>query len=162
MHVILKTSLAILLITAAAGPAALAATTSTTSSTSTTDSNISTAKSAAAAAAGAAIGQAAVGGVPYGYVRPEPDKPVVNTTGASCQCQVGETSGSACMIFMRTSAADWIRQNAPQTRMRSSNDGRYYDAPFPLAASACAGREVNPATVKVHWLDRKNAILEWK
>jgi hypothetical protein len=160
MHVIFKTSLAVLLIaTAAAGPAALAASTSTTSST---DSNISTAKSAAAAAAGAAIGQAAVGGVPYGYVRPEPDKPVVNTIGASCQCQVGETSGSACMIFMRTSAGDWIKQNAPQTRMRSSNDGRYYDAPFPLAASACAGREVNPATVKVHWLDRKSAILEWK
>ena len=46
--------------------------------------------------------------------------------------------------------------------MRSSNDGSDYYTPFALAASACAGRKVNASTVKVHWLDRKNAILEWK
>ncbi|SRR5450830_153105 len=140
-----------------------AAGTSSTDTTSSNATNMSNARSSAAAAAGAAIGQNAVGGVPYGYVQPAvPDKPVVSTPGSSCQCQIGDRDGSACMIFMRTSAADWIKQNAPQTRMRSSNDGRYYDAPFPLAASACAGRNVNPANIKVHWLDKKSAILEWK
>ncbi|KAF1042902.1 MAG: hypothetical protein GAK35_02457 [Herbaspirillum frisingense] len=90
-----------------------------------------------------------------------PSEPIT-TSGNSCTCQVADTSGGACMIFLRTNSADWIAQNAPQTAMRSSASGRYYDAPFPLAASACAGRKVSPAGVKVHWLDRKNAILEWK
>ncbi len=99
---------------------------------------------------------------PLGYERPEPDKPVVTTSANTCKCEVADTSGSACMIYMRTNAGEWLAQNAPQTRMRSSNDGRYYDTPFALAASACAGRKVNASTVKVHWLDRKNAILEWK
>ena len=99
---------------------------------------------------------------PYGYARPEPDKPLVTTSANTCKCEVADTSGSACMIYLRTNAADWIAQNAPKTRLRSSNDGRYYDTPFTLAASACAGRKVNPATIKVHWLDKKNAILEWK
>lgn len=99
---------------------------------------------------------------PYGYARPEPDKPVVTTSANTCKCEVADTSGSACMIYLRTNAADWIGQNAPQTRLRSSNDGRYYDTPFALAASACAGRKVNASTVKVHWLDKKTAILEWK
>ncbi|ASU38749.1 hypothetical protein hmeg3_10910 [Herbaspirillum sp. meg3] len=99
---------------------------------------------------------------PFGYPPPVPDKPVVTTSANTCKCEVADTSGSACMIYMRTNAADWIAQNAPQTRLRSSNDGRYYDTPFALAASACAGRKVNASTVKVHWLDKKNAILEWK
>jgi hypothetical protein len=99
--------------------------------------------------------------LPYPSNQPDADKPLINTTGRSCRCQVNETSGNACMIFMRTNAADWIMKNAPQTRMRSSNDGRFYDTPFDLAASACAGRKVNPGSVKVHWLDRKSAILEW-
>jgi|GEM_PF-665515 len=86
----------------------------------------------------------------------------VTTSGNSCTCQVTATSGSACMIFLRTNAADWIAGHAPQTPLRSSAGGRFYDAPFPLAASACAGRKVAPAGVKVHWLDRSNAILEWK
>jgi len=90
------------------------------------------------------------------------DKPLVTTSGNTCRCAVAETSGNACMIFMRSNSYDWIMRNAPQTRMRSSNEGRYYDTPFDLAASACAGRAVNPATVKVHWLDHKSAILEWK
>lgn len=99
---------------------------------------------------------------PFGYPPPAPDKPVVTTSANTCKCEVADTSGSACMMYLRTNAADWIAQNAPQTRLRSSNDGRYYDTPFGLAASACAGHKVNPATVKVHWLDKKNAILEWK
>ncbi|QJQ01397.1 hypothetical protein RB25_14095 [Herbaspirillum rubrisubalbicans] len=86
----------------------------------------------------------------------------ITTSGNSCTCQVAETSGGACMIFLRTNAADWIARNAPQTALRSSASGRYYDAPFALAASACAGRKVAPGGVKVHWLDRRNAILEWK
>ena len=76
---------------------------------------------------------------PLGYERPEPDKPVVTTSANTCKCEVADTSGSACMIYMRTNAGEWLAQNAPQTRMRSSNDGRYYDTPFALAASACAG-----------------------
>ncbi|WP_050478760.1 hypothetical protein [Herbaspirillum rhizosphaerae] len=99
---------------------------------------------------------------PFAYPPPAPDKPVVTTSANTCKCEVADTSGSACMIYMRTNAADWLAQNAPQTRLRSSNDGRYYDTPFALAASACAGRKVNASTVKVHWLDKKNAILEWK
>jgi hypothetical protein len=169
MNVIVKSALLSVLLAAAVGAAQAAGTSSSDSSSSSTSStnsnatNMSNARSAAAAAAGAAIGQAAVGGTPYGYaVPPVPDKPVVSTPGSSCQCKVGERDGSACMIFMRTTAADWIKQNAPQTRMRASNDGRYYDAPFPLAASACAGRNVNPATIKVHWLDKQSAILEWR
>jgi hypothetical protein len=164
MNVIVKFALLSLLMAAAAGTAqAAGSSTDSSSSSSSNATNMNNARSAAAAAAGAAIGQAAVGGAPYGYaVPPVPDKPVVSTPGSSCQCKVGERDGSACMIFMRTTAADWIRQNAPQTRMRSSNDGRYYDAPFPLAASACAGRNVNPATIKVHWLDRQSAIVEWR
>ncbi|WP_039787139.1 hypothetical protein [Herbaspirillum huttiense] len=86
----------------------------------------------------------------------------ITTSGNSCACQVAETSGSACMIFLRTNAADWIARNAPQTPLRSSASGRYYDASFALAASACAARKVAPGSVKVHWLDRRNAILEWK
>jgi len=86
----------------------------------------------------------------------------ITTSGNSCTCQVAQTSGSACMIFLRTNAADWIAKNAPQTAMRSSAGGRFYDAPFSLAASACAGRKVAPGGIKVHWLDRGNAILEWK
>jgi len=99
---------------------------------------------------------------PFGYAPPAPDRPVVTTSANTCKCEVADTSGSACMMYLRTNAADWIAQNAPQTRLRSSNDGRYYDTPFALAASACAGRKVNAASVKVHWLDKKNAILEWK
>lgn len=91
-----------------------------------------------------------------------PQNPPVTTSGNSCTCQVVDNGGGACMIFLRTNSADWIVKNAPQTALRSSAGGRYYDAPFPLAASACAGRKVAPAGVKVHWLDRKNAILEWK
>ncbi|NUU03457.1 hypothetical protein HNO84_17750 [Herbaspirillum robiniae] len=91
----------------------------------------------------------------------QPSEPIT-TSGNSCTCQVVDNGGGACMIFLRTNSADWIVKNAPQTALRSSAGGRYYDAPFPLAASACAGRKVAPAGVKVHWLDRKNAILEWK
>ncbi|WP_443113835.1 hypothetical protein [Herbaspirillum seropedicae] len=90
-----------------------------------------------------------------------PSEPIT-TSGNSCTCQVAETSGGACMIFLRTNAADWIARNAPQTPLRSSASGRYYDAPFALAASACAGRKVAPGGIKVHWLDRRSAILEWK
>ncbi|WP_343723250.1 hypothetical protein [Herbaspirillum seropedicae] len=90
-----------------------------------------------------------------------PSEPIT-TSGNSCTCQVAETSGGACMIFLRTNAADWIAHNAPQTPLRSSASGRYYDAPFALAASACAGRKVAPGGIKVHWLDRRSAILEWK
>ncbi|WP_075258571.1 hypothetical protein [Herbaspirillum camelliae] len=90
-----------------------------------------------------------------------PSEPIT-TSGNSCTCQVAETSGGACMIFLRTNAADWIASNAPQTPLRSSASGRYYDAPFALAASACAGRKVAPGGIKVHWLDRRSAILEWK
>jgi len=90
-----------------------------------------------------------------------PSEPIT-TSGNSCSCQVAEATGGACMIFLRTNAADWIASNAPQTPLRSSANGRYYDAPFALAASACAGRKVAPAGVKVHWLDRRSAILEWK
>lgn len=86
----------------------------------------------------------------------------ITTSGNSCTCQVAPTSGGACMIFLRTNAADWIASHAAQTPLRSSASGRYYDAPFALAASACAGRKVAPAGVKVHWLDRRNAIIEWK
>jgi hypothetical protein len=86
----------------------------------------------------------------------------ITTSGNSCTCQVADTTGGACMIFLRTNPADWIARNAPQTALRSSAGGRYYDAPFALAASACAGRKVAPGGVKVHWLDRKSAILEWK
>lgn len=86
----------------------------------------------------------------------------ITTSGNSCTCQVAQASGNACMIFLRTNAADWIAKNAPQTAMRSSAGGRFYDAPFSLAASACAGRKVAPGGIKVHWLDRSNAILEWK
>jgi len=92
----------------------------------------------------------------------EADKPLMTTSGNSCRCAVAENSGGACMILMRTNSGDWIAKNAPQTRMRSSNDGRYYDTPFAVAASACAGHNVNPASVQVHWLDRGSAILEWK
>lgn len=94
--------------------------------------------------------------------RQDPDRPMVTTSANTCTCQVAETSGSACMIFLRTNAADWLAKNAPQTALRSSNNGRFYDTPFAVAASACAGRKVAPGSVKVHWLDRKNAILEWK
>lgn len=90
----------------------------------------------------------------------QPSEPI-NTSGNSCSCQVAD-NGGACMIFLRTNSADWIFKNAPQTALRSSASGRYYDAPFPLAASACAGRKVAPGGVKVHWLDRRNAIIEWK
>lgn len=86
----------------------------------------------------------------------------ITTSGNSCACQVAETSGSACMIFLRTNSADWIQKNAPQTALRSSASGRFYDAPFSLAASACAGRRVAAGGIKVHWLDRRNAVLEWK
>jgi len=92
----------------------------------------------------------------------EADKEMMTTSGNSCRCAVAENSGGACMILMRTNSGDWIAKNAPQTRMRSSNDGRYYDTPFAVAASACAGHNVNPAGVKVHWLDRGSAILEWR
>jgi hypothetical protein len=90
----------------------------------------------------------------------QPSEPI-NTSGNSCSCQVAD-NGGACMIFLRTNSADWISKNAPQTALRSSASGRYYDAPFALAASACAARKVAPGGVKVHWLDRKSAILEWK
>lgn len=91
----------------------------------------------------------------------QPSEPIT-TSGNSCTCQVVDNGGGACMIFLRTNSADWILKNAPQTALRSSASGRYYDTPFPLAASACAGRKVAPGGVKVHWLDRKSAILEWK
>lgn len=89
------------------------------------------------------------------------DKPIT-TSGNTCACQVAETNGSACMIFLRTNAADWIAKNSPQTALRSSASGRFYDASFTLTASACAGRKVSPGGVKVHWLDRRNAVIEWK
>lgn len=98
----------------------------------------------------------------YPFGRPEPEQPLVTTSGNSCRCEVASNSGNACVIYLRTNAADWIVKNAPQTAMRSSNDGRYYEAPFALAASACAGRKVNPGQLKVHWLNRRSAILEWK
>lgn len=99
----------------------------------------------------------------FGYPPPPAqEKPVVTTSANTCKCEVADTSGGACMIYLRTNAADWIARNAPQTRLRSSNDGRFYDTPFALAASACAARKVNAATVRVHWLDKNNAILEWK
>ena len=141
-----------------------------------TSGTASAAAQAAAASAASSAANSAVNGagsstttatptispvLPFPLNQPDADKPLINTTGNSCRCQVNETSGNACMIFMRTNAADWIMKNAPQTRMRSSNDGRFYDTPFDLAASACAGRKVNPGSVKVHWLDRKSAILEW-
>jgi hypothetical protein len=63
----------------------------------------------------------------------------ITTSGNSCACQVAETSGGACMIFLRTNAADWIAAMRAQTPLRSSASGRYYDASFALAASACAG-----------------------
>nr|WP_198980937.1 hypothetical protein [Herbaspirillum sp. ASV7] len=100
--------------------------------------------------------------VPDSLNRNAPLSEPITTSGNSCSCQVAETTGGACMIFLRTNAADWIARNAPQTPLRSSASGRYYDAPFALAASACAGRKVAPAGVKVHWLDRRSAILEWK
>lgn len=100
--------------------------------------------------------------VPDALNRNPPLSEPITTSGNSCTCQVAETSGSACMIFLRTNAAEWIARNAPQTALRSSASGRYYDAPFSLAASACAARKVTPGSVKVHWLDRRNAILEWK
>jgi len=152
-------------------PLVMAATVGTNSGTGSTSS--AAAKAAAASATSAAATSAATGTssstatptiapvLPFPTNQPDADKPLINTTGNSCRCQVNETSGNACMIFMRTNAADWIMKNAPQTRMRSSNDGRFYDTPFDLAASACAGRKVNPGSVKVHWLDRKSAILEW-
>jgi len=100
--------------------------------------------------------------VPDALARPAAPAEPITTSGNTCTCQVAETSGGACMIFLRTNSADWIARNAPQTALRSSASGRYYDAPFPLAASACAARKVAPGGVKVHWLDRRNAILEWK
>ena len=100
--------------------------------------------------------------LPNAANQPEPDKPLMTTSGNSCRCSVAENSGGACMILMRTNSGDWIAKNAPQTRLRSSNEGRYYDAPFDVAASACAGRKVNASSIKVHWLDRGSAILEWK
>lgn len=101
--------------------------------------------------------------LPFGYPSPPAqEKPLITTSANTCRCEVAENSGGACMIYLRTNAADWIARNAPQTRLRSSNDGRYYDTPFALAASACAARKVNASTVRVHWLDTKNAILEWK
>lgn len=100
--------------------------------------------------------------VPDVLGRPAAPAEPITTSGNTCACQVAETSGSACMIFLRTNSADWIARNAPQTAMRSSASGRFYDAPFALAASACAARKVTPGSVKVHWLDRRNAILEWK
>ncbi|MFJ3054650.1 hypothetical protein [Herbaspirillum sp. NPDC087042] len=100
--------------------------------------------------------------IPDSLNRNAPPSEPITTSGNSCSCQVAEATGGACMIFLRTNPADWIASNAPQTPLRSSANGRYYDAPFALAASACAGRKVAPAGVKVHWLDRRSAILEWK
>lgn len=100
--------------------------------------------------------------VPDALNRNAPLSEPITTSGNSCSCQVNESTGGACMIFLRTNPADWIARNAPQTPLRSSASGRYYDAPFALTASACAGRKVAPGGVKVHWLDRRNAILEWK
>nr|WP_238540899.1 hypothetical protein [Herbaspirillum sp. YR522] len=94
--------------------------------------------------------------------RPAAPAEPITTSGNTCACQVAEASGSGCMIALRTNAADWIARNAPQTALRSSASGRFYDASFALAASACAARKVAPGSVKVHWLDRRNAILEWK
>lgn len=96
------------------------------------------------------------------FSRPEPEQPLVTTSGNSCRCEVASNSGNACVIYLRTNAADWIAKNAPKTALRSSSEGRYYDAPFAVAASACAGRKVNAGQIKVHWLDRRSAILEWK
>ncbi|MDY7578861.1 hypothetical protein RGU70_11075 [Herbaspirillum sp. RTI4] len=87
--------------------------------------------------------------------------PPIVTSGNSCRCEISERDSSACAIYLRNNLATWIAAHAPDTQMSSSANGRYYAAPFSVAASACAGHKVNPAQIKVHWMDDRHVILEW-